>query len=82
MNEIERLQRLDHPAEIPRFDVADRVIRDIQARRLTQHEPLLAILTALGSTAAVTMTYLAFEMWSMLQDPLGAFLDSWSMVLR
>ncbi|MGC8643178.1 MAG: hypothetical protein ACP5XB_25235 [Isosphaeraceae bacterium] len=83
MNEIERLRQFDHPAETsPQVDVADWVIRDIQARGPTRHEPLLAILTALGSSAALTVTYLAFEMWSILQDPLGAFLDSWSMVLR
>ncbi len=83
MSEIDRLKQLDRPTEAPpRVDVAGWVIRDIRVNRHEHHEPLLVILTALGSSAALTVSYLAYEMWLVLQDPLGSYLDSWSMVLR
>ena len=83
MDEIDRLRSLDRPGEAPpRVDVADRVLADIRDRPPARLDPLLALMAALGSSAALTAWWLASEAWSVLFDPLGWFLDLWSPVLR
>ncbi len=81
---IERLQRLDRtPSEVPPIDVASWVLSDLRAG--SEPEPIrnsvLAALATAGSSAALMLGYLAYQSWSVLQDPLGPFLNSWSSVL-
>ena len=55
MDEIDRLRSLDRPGEAPpRVDVADRVLADIRDRPPARLDPLLALMAALGSSAALT----------------------------
>jgi hypothetical protein len=83
MDEIDRLRSLDRPdKEPPRVDVADRVLADIRSCPPARLDPLLPVLATLGSSAALTAWWLAYEAWSVLFDPLGCFLDFWSPVLR